>query len=221
MFSRKLLSIAILSSTVALSACNDGQPEAVTVETAPVMLDTNEVVVEVVEATPILAAEKPFMSSTVSFQDSSKVTAIDHATRVVTLMDDEGMSSTITVGPEARNLDQVSAGDLVTVEYVTNLTIEVVDAPNAVPIVADVVASVRAEKGEMPAGATIETLVEVSTVEAIDIEANTFKLKDADGVVTEYTARDPENLIRSKVGDVVVATLTEAMAISVNKAAAE
>jgi len=218
MFSRKLLSIAILSSTVALSACNDRQPEAVSVETAPVMLET---VAVAVDAAPVLTEEKPFLSSTVSYQDSSKVTAIDHATRVVTLLDDEGISSTITVGPEARNLDQVSAGDTVTVEYVTNLTIEVVDAPNAVPIVADVVASVRAEKGEMPAAATIETLVEVSTVEAIDIEANTFKLKDADGVVTEYTARDPENLIRSKVGDVVVATLTEAMAISVNKAAAE
>ena len=56
--------------------------------------------------------------------------------------------------------------------------------------------------------------------EAIDhyLEANTFKLRDAEGEVGEFTARDPANLAKAAIGDAVVVTTTEAMAIEVIKA---
>lgn len=216
MISRKLLSIAIMSSAVALSACNDSAEKAA-------IEQPNTVAASPVENKPaeMMIQEKPFFSTSVSAVETSTVTAINHETREVTLLDEEGNSTTFIAGDDVRNLAQVNTGDLVTVEYIKNLTVQVIDAPEAVPAVADVVAEVRAEAGEMPAAATIETMVEVSTIEAIDIEANTFRLKDENGVITEYTARDPENLTRSKVGDVVVATLTEALAISVSKVTPE
>lgn len=216
MISRKLLSIAIMSSAVALSACNDNAEKAA-------IEQPNTVAASPVENKPaeMMIQEKPFFSTSVSAVETSTVTAINHETREVTLLDEEGNSTTFIAGDDVRNLAQVNTGDLVTVEYIKNLTVQVIDAPEAVPAVADVIAEVRAEAGEMPAAATIETMVEVSTIEAIDIEANTFRLKDENGVITEYTARDPENLTRSKVGDVVVATLTEALAISVSKVTPE
>lgn len=218
MFSRKLLTIAIMSSAVTLSACNE-KSEDVTAAEQP----KSTVVASAIEEKPaeMMIQEKPYISTSVSAIETATVTAIDQETRSVTLLDEGGNSTTFTAGDEVRNLAQVSTGDLVTIEYIKNLTVQVIDAPNAVPAVADVIAEVRAEEGEMPAAATIETMVEVSTIEAIDIEANTFKLKDENGMVTEYTARNPDNLTRSKVGDVVVATLTEAMAISVSKVVAE
>jgi len=79
----------------------------------------------------------------------------------------------------------------------------------------------RTEKGEMPGVAAMDSTVVISTVEDINIEANTFKLKGPDGEVTEYTARNPDNLKRSKVGDIVVITDTVAVAIMVEKAPAE
>lgn len=216
MISRKLLSIAIMSSAVALSACNDNAEKAA-------IEQPNTVAASPVENKPaeMMIQEKPFFSTSVSAVETSTVTAINHETREVTLLDEEGNSTTFIAGDDVRNLAQVNTGDLVTVEYIKNLTVQVINAPEAVPAVADAVAEVRAEAGEMPAAATIETMVEVSTIEAIDIEANTFRLKDENGVITEYTARDPENLTRSKVGDVVVATLTEALAISVSKVTPE
>lgn len=218
MFSRKLLTIAIMSSAVALSACNEKDAEKVATEQP-----STAVVASAVEEMPVevMTEEKPFISTSVSAVETATVTAIDQETRSVTLLSEDGESTTFIAGDEVRNLAQVSTGDLVTIEYVKNLTVQVIDAPEAVPAVADVIAEVRADEDEMPAAATIETMVEISTIEAIDIEANTFRLKDENGVITEYTARDPKNLTRSKVGDVVVATLTEAMAISVSKVAAE
>ena len=58
-------------------------------------------------------------------------------------------------------------------------------------------------------------------VEEINIEANTFKLKGPDGVINEYVARNPENLKRAVVGDLVVITITEAVAIVVEHQTAE
>ena len=60
-----------------------------------------------------------------------------------------------------------------------------------------------------------------ATVEEINIEANPFKLRGPSGLVKEYEAQNPENLKKAEVGDIVVITYTEGVAISVEKSTAE
>ena len=79
----------------------------------------------------------------------------------------------------------------------------------------------KVEKGEMPGMVAVDSQIVTATVEEINLEANTFKLKGPDGTINEFTARDPENLKRAAVGDLVVITTTEAVAISVEEGAAE
>ena len=69
--------------------------------------------------------------------------------------------------------------------------------------------------------ASVDTEVVVYTVVDIDLEANTFKLEAGDGTVEEFSARDPDNLRRAEVGDLVVTTVTEAVAISVEPGPAD
>ena len=83
------------------------------------------------------------------------------------------------------------------------------------PEAAEAVAMARAEEGAMPGFAAMDTRVATATVEEINIEANTFKLKGVDGAIREYAARNPENLKRASVGDLVVMTVSEAIAIEV------
>jgi hypothetical protein len=73
----------------------------------------------------------------------------------------------------------------------------------------------------MPGFAAMEQVVVTATVEDINIEANTFKLKGPDGTINEYTARNPDNLKRAMVGDLVVITRTDAIAIVVEEQPAE
>jgi len=210
---KNIISAVFISTTVLLSACNEADSKVEVVEAVPaVVAAPAEVSVDTHSAD-----EKPFMSSRIIAVTVSEVIAIDHETRVVTLKGEDGESITLTVGEDARNLDQVNVGDIVIAEYIKDLTIEVMTVENAQTAAAEVSAGIRSDLGEMPAAATITTQVEVSTVEEINIEANTFKLKDASGAITEYVARDPENLKKAAVGDVVIATLSEAMAISVTK----
>lgn len=165
--------------------------------------------------------DKPHFSATETVLMTALVESINHETREVTLRGPEGNTASFVVGEEARNLDQVAAGDIVSAEYVQSISVEVMAAEGAEASMGELVGAARSEKGEMPAGAIIDTVVITATVEEINLEANTFKLKGPEGNVKEYTARDPENLKKAEVGDLVVITLTEAVALSVEKTTAE
>ena len=149
------------------------------------------------------------------------VEAINMETREVTLRGPQGNAVSMVVGEEARNLDQVEVGDIVSAEYVRSLSIEVLPGDGTEPGAGGLTAAARAEKGEMPAGVVMDTQVVTATVEAIDMEANTFKLKFPDGAVEQFTARDPKNLALAEVGDLVVITTTEALALRVDHASGE
>jgi hypothetical protein len=165
--------------------------------------------------------EKPSFFASQSMTVSAEVTAIDHETRVVSVRKDDGEEITFTASEEARNLGQVSVGDMLLAEYVETVSIQVMANEGMEPDVAAASAMARTKEGEMPGFAAMDATVITATVEEINIEANTFKLKGVDGTVNEYVARNPENLKRAEVGDLVVITLSEAIAIAVEKHAVE
>ena len=167
------------------------------------------------------AMDKPSMSASETITITALVEAINLETREVTLRGPQGNSVSIIASEEARNLDQVSIGDLVMAEYVQAITIDVIAGDGSEPGVGELAVAGRSEKGEMPGVAVMDTVVITATVEEINLEANTFKLKGPAGEIKEYTARDPENLKKSAVGDIVVITLTEAVALTVEKTAKE
>ncbi len=165
--------------------------------------------------------EKPSFSASQSMTVSAVVEAIDHATRIVTVRKTDGESITFTASEEARNLDQVEIGDVLIAEYLETISIEVMENEGIEPDAIEASAIARTEEGQMPGVAAMDATVVIATVEEINIENNTFKLKGPDGEVTEYVARVPENLKRSAVGDLVIITVSEAVAISVEIGPAE
>jgi hypothetical protein len=167
------------------------------------------------------ATDKPSMYNSQTVVITAVVEALNLETRDVTLRGPEGNTISFVASEEARNLGQVSVGDIVTVEYVESISIEVFAGDGSEPGAGGLTVAGRSEKGEMPAGAVMDAVVITATVEEINLEANTFKLKGPSGEIKEYTARDPENLKKSAVGDIVVITMTEAIALSVEKTTKE
>ena len=164
--------------------------------------------------------ERPSMEASRSMMVSAVVEAIDHETRVVTVRKENGETMTFTASEEARNLGQVSVGDVLVAEYVESLAIQVFPNNGMEPEAAAAAAMARTEEGEMPGFAAMEQTIIVTTLESVNLENNTFKLKLPDGSINQYTARVPENLRRVVVGDLVVITLTDGVAIAVEKKAA-
>jgi len=159
--------------------------------------------------------EKPSFFASQSVKVTAVVEAIDHETRVVTLRRPQGDTVTFTASDEARNLDQVFVGDIVNAEYEEILSIKVVANDGTEPEKLELAGMERTAEGEMPGLTAFNAQSVTATVEEINLEANTFKLKGPDGTVTEYAARNPDNLRRSAVGDLVIITTSEAVAISV------
>ncbi len=161
------------------------------------------------------ATEKPSFYASQSQTVTARVEAINHETREVTLLRADGETISFTASAEARNLDQVAVGDIVVAQYVSSISIEVIANDGMQAGALGLTTLERTEKGEMPGVAAVDTEIVVYTVVNINLEANTFKLEGPDGTVEEFSARDPENLRRAEVGDLVVTTVTEAVAISV------
>jgi len=178
-------------------------------------------------STAVLAAgensdlDKPTFYASQTETVTATVESIDHETRAVTLLRADGEVIDIVVGEEARNLDQVSVGDIVVAQYVSSISVKVVSGDEAEPSNLGLATMERAEKGDMPGVVAVDTEVIVATVVDINLEANTFQLKGVDGSVEEYVAMNPENLKRAEVGDAVIITLSNAVALSVEAGAAE
>ncbi len=174
-----------------------------------------------ISAEQAAGGDKPSLSTSQVMKMTAVVEAINYETREVVLRGPEGNTRTITASPEEQNLDQVKPGDLVNVEYIQNISIEVFANDGSEPGTGSLSVIGRAEKGQEPGVTAMETQIVTAIVEDINIEANTFKLRWPDGNIAEYEARDPDNLKKADVGDLVVISYTEAIAISVESAPGE
>jgi len=173
-------------------------------------------------AAPLVVADehetRPSMSANRTVTFSAEVVAIDHETREVTLSGDDGQTVSFTARDEVQNLAQVEVGDRVFAEMIEEVSISVHANPNNLqPTTAEMAATERTKAGEMPGAAASDTVVISAVVEDINIENNTFKLKMSDGMVREFAANDPENLKRSKVGDLVIIGVSQAFGIVVQR----
>jgi len=164
-----------------------------------------------------VASEKPQIHRVVSTTVEAKVKAVDHEKRKVVLVGDNGKEVTIEAGDEIKNLAQVEVGDILTVEYIASVNIEVLPPEGIESGTAKVTSLTRAQPGEKPAGIASQAVVVVMTIEDIDKENQLATLKSADGKLTTVKPRNPENLNKVKVGDKIVITQTESIAIKITE----
>ena len=162
-------------------------------------------------------AKKPTITKERVATVKATVEAINLDTRVVTLKGPKGNVFDLKVGEEAKNLSQVKVGDLVVAKYYESIAVEV-KKPGEPGAATASGALATAEPGAKPAGVLASQVTVTSTVEAIDPKKTHVTLKGPEGNSVRVKVQDPKNLKNVKVGDQVVITYTEALAISVEKA---
>jgi len=167
---------------------------------------------------PAKKAEPPSWKTSLLVEETATVQAIDQSTRMVTLKGPKGNSLTFKAGEEVRNLAQVKAGDEVKFAFYESLAVRVLKTGEAFPAASESEAMARAKKGEMPAGVVGKEMTANVTITAIDKAAKTATLKKEDGKSVTVTPLDPKNLDKVKVGDRLVLTYTEVVAVKVEKA---
>jgi len=148
---------------------------------------------------------------------TATVESVDLATRMVTLKGPEGKLMEFRAGEEVKNLPQVKVGDQVVMTYYESIAAQILK-PGTDPGAAAQQVVATAKPGEKPAGVAAQQVTVTATVEAIDENKEYVTLKGPEGKSTAVKVRDPKNLEGVKVGDTVMITYTEALAISVEPA---
>jgi len=152
---------------------------------------------------------------------TAKVEAIDLASREVTLRGPLGNVVTFVVDERVKRLAEVKVGDEVTADYYVSLAGELREPTaeeRAAPLtVLD--ASARAPEGTAPAGGGLRAFKVVATIEGLDRPTRSVTLKGPLGNYLTVRARDVNNFQRLRLGDTIVVTYTEALAVSLNKVA--
>jgi Cu/Ag efflux protein CusF len=164
------------------------------------------------------AQDAPKGEITQAIEAQATVTAIDMKTRMVTLKGSDGKESTFYVDERARNLGQVKVGDVVNIAYVEALAWQVRKSTKEAPSATVESGEARAEPGQKPAGAVAQRISITASIEAIDLQNGTVTLKGPQGNTRTIKARDPANLKKVKVGDLVDITYTEMVALKVEPA---
>lgn len=148
---------------------------------------------------------------------SATVSAIDAATRTVTLKVADGKEFPVTAGPEVRNFDQIKVGSEVVVAFLQALALDLKKGGGGVREIVESTDSARAASGAQPGAAAARKVTVVADVTAVDAKTQTVTLRGPKRAV-ELKVPDAKQFKLIAVGDQVQATYTEAVAISVELA---
>lgn len=148
---------------------------------------------------------------------TATITAIDKATRDVTLKGPQGNEMTVTAGPDVKNFDNLKVGDQVNLNYIEALTLELKKGGGMIVQRTEKAGAAAAKPGEMPAGAVGRQVTVVADVVAVDAAKQTITLKGPQRTVN-LRIPDPEQFKRVAKGDQVEATYTQAVALAVEPA---
>ena len=149
--------------------------------------------------------------------ETAIVEKIDMKKRMVTIRGPEGHVMTIHAGKEVVNLPQVRVGDKVVLEYVESVAVRMAKPGEVKDEVRELAG--RAKPGDKPGYAEASETTVTATILDLDKVRMTATLKMPDGEVEVVRVQDPANLEKVKVGETIVITYTEAVALSIQEKA--
>jgi len=169
----------------------------------------------------VVASEPGRAAAVRTVKVTAQVVAIDKATRTVTLKGPQGNTVEVVAGDEVKNFAQIKVGDMLVVSYVQSLSLELQKAKTGASGITTQSAAVTAKPGERPAAAAGNQVTAIAKVTAVDKKASTISLKGPRGNTVVLDVQNPDQFKVVKVGDEVLVTYTEALAISVEPAPAK
>ncbi len=184
------------------------------------LLTTSQAVSFSAEPQPTTKASPVSREDAVLVTVTASVEAINHSTREVTLKGPLGNSVTFTVDQRVKRLNEVKVGDLVRADYYVSFAAELrpptpEEAKNPL-VVLD--AAGKAPPGTSPAAGGLRRFKVVTTIEGLDRPTRTITVKGPRGNYLTARVADPANLTKMRIGETIVVTYTEALAISLEKA---
>lgn len=147
------------------------------------------------------------------------ITAINNETRVVTIMGSKGELHTVTAGEEVKRFNDIEVGDVVTFSFYKYLKAEFRE-PTAEELKNPLVIATEEDeaKANMKPGAVVGAIVQaVVTIQVINLPFMYVNIVGPNGNFTSIQMKDKELIQKLHVGQVVILTYAEAMALTLEK----
>ncbi|HPE72992.1 MAG TPA: hypothetical protein PK018_12620 [Candidatus Competibacter sp.] len=183
--------------------------------------DKNKAETEKAAATRPETAPAPAIADSDTLTMTATVKKVDLKNRMVTLKQKGGQPFTIHVGEEARNLPQVRVGDQVVMKYTEAMAVRISrDTTGGITSRKETLSGDRAALGQKPAGSVRNTVETIANVLAIDRQTRKITFQ---GPLSTLIVKAPADvdIKRLDVGDQVMLTYVEELAISVEPASSK
>jgi hypothetical protein len=183
----------ILAASSGVAPCGEGQPPG----TSPRLSREDAVLVTV----------------------TASVEAVDLEKREVRLKGPLGNTATFTVDQRVKRLNEVKVGDLVQADYYLSIAAELrppTPEEEKTPFV-ELDAVGKAPPGSSPAAGGLRRFKVVATIEGLDRPTETITVKGPQGNYVTARVADPSRLTQMRIGEKIIVTCTEALAISLEK----
>ena len=148
---------------------------------------------------------------------TATITAIDKATRDVTLKGPQGNEVVVTAGPDVKNFDTMKVGDQVDAQYVEALTLELKKGGGMTVAKSEQGGVMEAKPGQKPGGVAGRQVTIVADVVDVNPAKQSITLRGPKRTV-ELVVPDPAQFKLVAKGDQVEAKYTQALAIAVEPA---
>jgi len=173
------------------------------------------------ESRPEATAGSTFRGVSALLSLTFTVEAVDAAARTITLKGPQGNVSTFRAGEDVKRFSEIKAGDSIVVQYHVGVAAEM-RAPTAEEKAApvQVLQSASRAPSDVPASVSLTRAVKaVTTVDAVDREAQTVTLKGPQGNKVTFTVEDASSLNGVKAGQSLIASFGERLVVTVKPGA--
>ncbi len=152
---------------------------------------------------------------------TAKVIDVNHHKQTLVLEGPKGNALAIKVDEKVQNFKHIKKGDLVSVKYYESVLWEIVKAkPGDEPSkqVSELDTTGVSQPGKRPEMAQAKVTHVTTLIKSVDKATSTVILEGADGQDIPLQVKDKSSLAGLQVGDKIVATYTEALAVSIEPA---
>ena len=155
----------------------------------------------------------------VAKQMSAQITAIDPETRNITLQGALGNAITLNASDGVARFDEFAVGDLVQTTYVESISGELrapTEAELETPWV-ELDGAAIAVEDMSPAAGVGRNILAVCTIEGLNRATGTVTVQDPRGLFHVISDVDPANMEGVKIGDTIIITYSQAVALTLEK----
>ena len=158
---------------------------------------------------------KDAMGTAEAVKITAKITAVDAASRTVTVVGPKGKSVSLVAGDKVKNFAQIKVGDEVVLRYMEAVSVALEKGVVGRSETQTSSGPMAAAPGAKPAVGETTTTTIIANVQSVDAATQSVVLEGPNAKYVEVKVKDPAVFKQVKVNDKVKITYTEAVLLDI------